>query len=64
VGACHLRLTPLDFFAIEQVISRSRGVSGQVFGLEQQKSGSHGRIMKYNLNQVNQAAHLEEVCER
>jgi len=63
MGACYLRLTALDLGAIEQVLSRS-GVSGGVYELERRRSGSHGRIMKYNLNQVNQAAHLEEICER
>ena len=64
MGACHLKLSPDDLSAINEVLSKSEGVAGQVFGLEQCMTGRHGKIMKYNLNQVNQALHLEELCER
>ena len=64
MGACHLKLTPEDLSAIDDVLSKSEGVAGQVYGLERCITGCHGKIMKYNLNQVNQAQHLEELCER
>ena len=64
VGACHLKLTSEDLSAINDVLMTSGGVTGQVFGLERCITGRHGRIMKYNLNQLNQASHMEELCER
>lgn len=64
MAACHLRLNSEDFGAINDVLSKSEGVAGQVYGLERCMTGRHGSIMKYNLNQVNQASHLEELCER
>ena len=64
VGACHLKLSSEDLSAINGVLSRSKGVAGQVYELERCITGRHGSIMKYNLNQINQASHLEELCER
>lgn len=64
MGACHLKLTSEDLSAINDVVSKSRGVAGQVYGLERCMGGRHANIMKYNLNQINQASHLEELCER
>jgi hypothetical protein len=32
------------------VVSRASGPSGDVFALERDRNGRHGRIMKYNLN--------------
>ena len=64
MAACHLKLTSDDLSAINNVLSKSEGVGGQVYGLERCMTGRHGSIMKYNLNQVNQASHLEELCER
>ena len=64
VGACHLKLTSEDLSAINVVLLKSNGVPGHVYELEQSITGRHGSIMKYNLNQVNEAAHLEELCER
>ena len=64
LGACHLKLSPEDLSAINDVLSKSEGVTGQVYELERCMTGHHGSIMKYNLNQVNQALHLEELCER
>lgn len=40
-----------DLEAIRQHIQRAQGPSGAVFGLEREKTGKHGRIMKYNLNE-------------
>ena len=64
LGACHLKLTSEDLSAINDVLSKSNGVPGHVYELEQCITGRHGRIMKYDLNQVNEASHLEELCER
>ena len=64
MGACHLKLNSEDLSAIDSVLSISDGVPGQVYELERCITGRHGSIMKYNLNQVNEALHLEELCER
>ena len=64
LGACHLKLSPGDLSAINDVLSKSNGVAGQVYELERCITGCHGSIMKYDLNQVNEASHLEELCER
>ena len=44
------QLLPMDFSSIQDLIRAAKGPSGPVFGLERDKSGKHGRIMKYNLN--------------
>jgi len=41
-----------DLQQIENILSRAQGPSGPVFGLERDREGAHGRIMKYNLNKV------------
>lgn len=40
-----------DMAAIHALIARAKGPSGPVFGLERDKTGKHGSIMKYNLNE-------------
>lgn len=53
-GICKLtafELIPGDIERIEALIGRSKGPLGPVYGLESQRQGKHGRIMKYNLNQ-------------
>lgn len=45
-------MDPSDLSAIRQVISRRKGLVGDVFDLERVKDGPHGRIMRYNLNRV------------
>ena len=62
--AAHLNLTSSDKASIDSVICRAHGPKGDVYGLERVKNGRHGNIMKYNLNQLNQGAHLEELCQR
>ena len=64
IAAASLTLTPVDVGDIEGVLCASRGPQGPVYGLERQWEGPHASIMKYNLNQVNQGAHLEELCHR
>ncbi|SPH17538.1 General stress protein 69 [Defluviimonas aquaemixtae] len=62
VGARYARHLPkmLDVFnvaldgddcaKIDAVIARAKGPDGPVYGLERDRTGRHGRIMKYNLN--------------
>jgi aryl-alcohol dehydrogenase-like predicted oxidoreductase len=47
-----LNLDAADFAAIESVLRRRRGPHGDVFALERDRTGKHGRIMKYDLNQL------------
>ena len=45
------QLSPEDLVLIHQMMARANGPNGPVFGLERDKTGRHGRIMKYNLNE-------------
>lgn len=45
-------LDDTDMAAIHAMIGRANGPHGPVFGLERDKTGKHGSIMKYNLNQA------------
>lgn len=45
-----LALTAEDHARIDQALSASRELDGDVFGLERDTTGRHGSIMKYNLN--------------
>jgi len=47
-----LKLDAADREAIEAVLRERRGPHGDVFALERDRSGRHGRIMKYDLNQL------------
>jgi len=47
-----LRLDGDDRAAIDDVLRRRRGPDGPVYGLESDRGGRHGRIMKYNLGGV------------
>jgi aryl-alcohol dehydrogenase-like predicted oxidoreductase len=40
-----------DLAAIKALVDRSEGPVGPVYDLERDKTGKHGRIMKYNLNE-------------
>ena len=46
-----LRLDESDVQAIGEVLGRRRGPAGDVYSLERDRNGRHGRIMKYNLHQ-------------
>jgi aryl-alcohol dehydrogenase-like predicted oxidoreductase len=46
----YLNLDEADNQAIDGVIELSSGPSGPVYGLERDREGRHGKIMKYNLN--------------
>jgi hypothetical protein len=39
-----------DHTELDQILQQSGGPAGEVFGLERDRNGRHGRIMKYNLN--------------
>lgn len=39
-----------DYAEINQILAQSRGPGGRVYGLESDRSGRHGSIMKYELN--------------
>ena len=54
--AMRLRLSDADRDEIGAVIARGDGPSGPVFGLERDRTGRHGRIMKYELNADPKAA--------
>jgi aryl-alcohol dehydrogenase-like predicted oxidoreductase len=43
-------LDDADRAAIAAVLAQAQGPTGPVYGLESDRSGRHGRIMKYNLN--------------
>ena len=45
-----LRLTEADRAEIDAVLAERRGPAGDTYGLERDRSGRHGAIMKYNLN--------------
>ena len=39
-----------DLKVISHVINLSKGPTGEVYELERDRKGKHGKIMKYNLN--------------
>jgi aryl-alcohol dehydrogenase-like predicted oxidoreductase len=41
-----------DLERIESVLAKAQGPAGPIFGLERDRSGPHGRIMRYDLNRV------------
>jgi aryl-alcohol dehydrogenase-like predicted oxidoreductase len=51
-----LQLDATDNAAIQAVLSQSRGPLGDVYELERDRSGRHGRIMKYDLHEVDRHA--------
>lgn len=44
-------LTEEDISTIQSIIDKSAGPNGPFYELERDKTGKHGRIMKYNLNE-------------
>jgi aryl-alcohol dehydrogenase-like predicted oxidoreductase len=50
LAAFALRLDAEDRAAIDAVLAQRQGPAGPVYGLESDRTGRHGRIMKYNLN--------------
>ncbi len=47
-----LTLDRQDHAAIDAVLARRQGPTGSVYGLERDRTGRHGKIMKYNLGGV------------
>jgi aryl-alcohol dehydrogenase-like predicted oxidoreductase len=50
VELARVKLDDADRAAIAAVIKKRKGPEGDVYALERDKTGRHGRIMKYNLN--------------
>lgn len=50
VAALGLHLTDDDRAELDAILARSRGPTGEVYALERDRHGAHGRIMRYNLN--------------
>ena len=46
---CDLRLDATDHAAIDAVLAQRRPLEGDVYALERDRTGRHGRIMHYNL---------------
>ena len=60
-------LSAVDMREIELVINSDNsavGLGGDVYEVERNRGGTHGSIMKYDLNQLNSSTHLEEICTR
>jgi aryl-alcohol dehydrogenase-like predicted oxidoreductase len=51
-----LNLDAADSAAIRSVVGRRKGPDGDVYGLERDRTGRHGRIMKYDLHRRGQHA--------
>lgn len=49
-----VRLTATDDAELAAVLSRRQGPLGDTYGLERDRTGRHGAIMKYNLNTIPQ----------
>lgn len=47
-----VRLTEQDLAELDAVLQRRAGPTGPIYGLESDRTGRHGRIMKYNLGGV------------
>jgi aryl-alcohol dehydrogenase-like predicted oxidoreductase len=47
---CDVRLSAEDVAQIQRVLADAKPLPGEVYGLERDRSGLHGAIMKYNLN--------------
>jgi aryl-alcohol dehydrogenase-like predicted oxidoreductase len=58
--ALSIQLEDEDHAALAAVLAQASGPSGPVYGLERDRSGLHGRIMKYNLNQGDQSVAAEK----
>ncbi len=49
---CRLAPDDEDRQAVERILQRRRGPAGDVYALERDRNGPHGRIMKYELNRL------------
>jgi aryl-alcohol dehydrogenase-like predicted oxidoreductase len=50
-----LALDQADGAAIQAVLAQSKGPRGDVYALERDRSGKHGRIMKYDLHEIDKS---------
>ncbi|MGF1559019.1 MAG: aldo/keto reductase [Flavobacteriaceae bacterium] len=48
----HFTLTQNDLEKIDSIVAQSKGPKGAFYELERDKTGKHGAIMKYNLNEI------------
>jgi hypothetical protein len=63
--ASTLSLSEADCLSLEEVMANATGPSGAFYGLERDKDGKHGAVMRYNLNRVfTSDFHLPELQER
>jgi aryl-alcohol dehydrogenase-like predicted oxidoreductase len=49
---CDIALDADDLARIDAVLARRRGPAGDIYGLERDRTGPHGAIMKYQLNSL------------
>lgn len=50
MAALGLQLTTQDRGELDAILARSAGPTGEVYALERDRQGTHGQIMRYNLN--------------
>lgn len=50
LAAFDVQLSAANLQSIEQILQQRQGPFGEVYALERDRKGPHGRIMKYNLN--------------
>jgi hypothetical protein len=55
-----LRLNAEELSLIASVICRRQGPSGDIYDLERDRTGAHGRIMKYELNALSEHRAADE----
>jgi aryl-alcohol dehydrogenase-like predicted oxidoreductase len=60
--AASMTLAPEDLAEIQQVLDKAKGPAGEVYGLE--RSPKHAGVMRYCLNHIGTAIHLEELARR
>ena len=52
LAALRIQLTPQDHAELAPLLQAARGPAGEPYALERDRSGRHGRIMKYDLNKT------------
>jgi len=55
-----IRLHAEDLSLIMRVVCRRRGPAGDIYDLERDRTGAHGRIMKYELNALSERRVVDE----
>ena len=51
LGAFRFMLDEADRRLLDGVLAQRKGPEGDTFGLERDRTGRHGRVMKYDLNE-------------